>query len=128
MLKLLTLRLRRWATAALVAMYALGVMVPTVAFASGDEATIVHSLNETHGGFLTLHVHSEGKSHKHSNNTATPGHHCCGVVALPGLTPFVWGVFEPPAFSSALPARSEFGLSGGIPDRLDRPPRSFLSI
>jgi hypothetical protein len=76
MLPRLTKRLLRWGTAALVAIYALGILFPAVAFARADAASVIHVLSESHGGFLTLHFHDVGRDHDHSKK---PGHahQCC---------------------------------------------------
>jgi hypothetical protein len=50
-------RLRRLGAAMMIMAYALGVVTPTVAFAYADQASIVHVLNESHGGMLVLHFH-----------------------------------------------------------------------
>jgi hypothetical protein len=115
----------------MVAAYAFGVLGPAVAFAHADRASILHVLSETHDdGMLTLHFHDEDSDHH--DQTAKPGskmiHHCCGVVAQPGLEPPVAGaVFLPGAKITLLPP-TETSRSGRGPIRLDRPPRLLLPV
>jgi hypothetical protein len=59
MLTLLTKRVRGWAAAILVAAYAFGVLVPSLAFSFDSQASIIHSLSEIHGGMLMPHLHHD---------------------------------------------------------------------
>jgi hypothetical protein len=87
MLMFLTKRGRSWAAVMLVAAYAFGVLAPSVAFSFDANASIIHSLTEVHGGLLVPHLHHDN-DHKNSNQRVPGGgHHCCGVLALPGLPP-----------------------------------------
>jgi hypothetical protein len=123
----------------LVAAYAFGVLGPAVAFARADSASIVHVLSEAHGGMLTLHVHNEnvhdghvhsdGERHDHSTKGGSNlAHHCCGVIALPGLQPADNISILRPVLTRTLFALTEPSLSGGGLARLDRPPRYLLPL
>jgi hypothetical protein len=122
-------RFLRWGTAALVAIYALGILGPAVTFAYADTASVVHVLSESHGGFLTLHFHNDGRDHDHSKKTdGGQPHHCCGVTSISGLEPGtdIFLIARPSATSVAWP--SEQLVSNCNLDRLDRPPRDFLPL
>jgi hypothetical protein len=120
---------RRWGTAALVAIYALGILGPAVAFAHADRDSVIHVLSESHGGFLTLHFHNDGRDHDHSKKTdSSQTHHCCGVVAISGLEPGAEVSFNRLALTSAIAWPSEQRISGRNLGRLDRPPRYSLPL
>src|SRR6266849_1462103 len=115
MLRRLTRGLRRWAATALVAAYAVGVLAPAAAFALGHGSSIVHVLAEHHAGQFTLHVHDDDNDNSQQpsdNTTRGEGHHCCGVVSLPGLVPSPAVSFHQPASASVAPALTEDNLSG----------------
>jgi hypothetical protein len=109
--------------------YALGVIMPTVAFAYADHSSIVHVLSESHGGMLTLHFHDDDGDH-HDQPTkpgSGPAHHCCGVVSLPGLAPSAAVSIMPPQAMTALLPHSEPSRSGCGTARLERPPKPLLT-
>lgn len=129
----LTRRLRRWGAALLVAAYAFGILGPTVAFARADSASIVHVLSEAHGGMLNLHVHNDHVHHDGRHDHSTKGgsnlaHHCCGVIAFPGLQPADDISILRPVLTRTLFALTEPSLSGDGLARLDRPPRHPLPL
>ncbi len=107
--------------------YAFGLLGAAVAFANADRAAIVHVLDETHGGTLTLHFHHERDRHDHSGKTGSKlVHHCCGVNTVPGLGPEPTIGIVPPRITRTgfLPApQAPASHDAG---RLDRPPRSPL--
>ena len=129
-----TRTLRRWGATLLVAAYAFGILGPAVAFARADCASIVHVLSEAHGGMLTLHVHhghvhDNGERHDHSTKGGSnPAHHCCGVIAFPGLQPaYNISIFRPMLTRTPF-ALTELSLPGSAAARLDRPPRYSLPV
>jgi hypothetical protein len=129
-----TRTLRRWGAALLVAAYALGILGPAVAFARADSASIVHVLSEAHGGMLTLHVHNDhihddGERHDHSTKGGSNlAHHCCGVIAFPGLQPADDISILRPVLTRTLFALTELSLPSSGVARLDRPPRYSLPV
>jgi hypothetical protein len=118
---------RRWGTAALVAIYALGILSPAVAFAHANAASVMHVLSEAHGGFLTLHFHNDGPSSDHSND-ADHAHHCCGVTSVSGLEPNAYPSLILLPFTTTVAWPSVQRVSDYNLDRLDRPPRDFLPL
>ncbi len=122
-------RFRRWGTAVLVVMYALGILGPAVAFARADAASVIHVLSESHGGFLTLHFHNDGSDHKQSKKPGSGhAHQCCGVTSISGLEPGEHVSLMPQALASAVAWPGQQQFSGRNLDRLDRPPRFSLPL
>lgn len=123
MLTLLTKQVRGWAAGMLVAAYAVGVLAPSVAF-SLDGGSIVHSLTEVHGGLLLPHLHHDHAGHKSSGKGAPGGsHHCCGVLALPGLPPPAEISVADPVCASLVSTVPQDNLAACGPAQLERPPR-----
>jgi hypothetical protein len=131
MQKYLTRKLRALAATLMVAAYAFGVLAPTVAFARADSAAVLHVLSEPHDGMLVLHFHDGDDEQDHHDHPAKPGsgqvHHCCGVVAVPGLEPGSAPAILPPVRTSTLLPLREQWLAGRGASRLERPPRSTLT-
>jgi hypothetical protein len=122
-------RFRRWGTAVLVAIYALGLLGPAVAFARADAASVIHVLSESHGGFLTLHFHHDGSDHGQSRKPGSGhAHQCCGVTSISGLGPSVHVHLMPLTLASAVVWPDEQQVYGRNLDRLDRPPRFSLPL
>jgi hypothetical protein len=122
-------RFLRWVTAALVAIYALGILGPAVAFARADAASVNHVLSEAHGGFLTLHFHNDGRDDDHSKKPdGGHAHHCCGVNSISGLEPGADIFFLARPLATTLAWPSEQLVSDCNLGRLDRPPRDFLPL
>jgi len=116
-------RLRRLGTAMMVMAYALGVVTPTVAFAYADHASIVHVLNESHGGMLVVHFHDhDGEGYDHQPG-AGAAHHCCGFISLSGLEPPATVAIMPPQTTTALLPPPTRSLSGCGAPPLERPPK-----
>jgi hypothetical protein len=131
MQKHLTGKLRALAATLVVVAYAFGVLAPTVAFARADSAAVLHVLSEAHDGMLVLHFHDGDDDSDHHDHPAKPGsgqvHHCCGVVAVPGLEPGSAPTILPPVRSSTLLPLGARSLAGRSAPRLERPPRSLLT-
>jgi hypothetical protein len=123
-----TERFRRWATAALVAVYALGILGPAVAFAHADAASVIHVLSESHGGFLTLHFHHDDHDDRSKKSGSGPAHHCCGVTSVSGLEPGADISLIPLVLTSTVAWSAEQQVSDCNLDRLDRPPRCSLPL
>jgi hypothetical protein len=129
MLACLKKKVRRWAATALVAVYALGVLAPAAAFAHANTTSIIHVLNEAHGGLLTLHFHDDGRDHDHDQSkNRGHAHQCCGVTSTAGLEVSAAISLVPLTLASAVAWPSEQRASSYNLDRLDRPPRDFLPL
>ena len=124
MLNLLTKRVRGWAAGMLVAAYAFGVLMPSLAFSLDSQASIIHSLTEMHGGMLVAHIHHDHADDKNSGKPSPGGgHHCCGVIALAGLPPPTGVSIANQNCASLISAVPQDRHRGCGPIRLDRPPR-----
>jgi hypothetical protein len=120
----LTRQVRLWAASFLVASYAFGLLAPAIAFSFDRDASIIHSLEEAHGGLLLLHVHHDDRDQtKSSQQGPHVGHHCCGVFALQALSaPYIAYLFH--EFCGPLINAEPQDLSPlRKSSRLDRPPR-----
>jgi hypothetical protein len=129
MLTLLTKQVRGWAAGILVAAYAFGVLAPSLAFSFDSDASIIHSLTEVHGGLLMPHVHHDHGDDKNSDQRAPGGgHHCCGVLAIPGLLPPTEiSIVDQICLSLVSTVPQDHRAACG-PARLDRPPRHLPLI
>lgn len=128
MLTLLTKRVRNWATLLLVAAYSFGVLAPAISFSFDADASIVHSLTEVHAGLLMPHLHHNHDDHEKSDKRAPGGvHHCCGVLALPGLPPPTNLSVASQVCASLVAEVPQDHRTACGPMRLDRPPR-LLSL
>jgi hypothetical protein len=129
MLSLLTKQVRGWAAGVLVAAYAFGVLAPSLVFCFDSQTSIIHSLTESHGGMLLPHVHDDKAGDKNSDKRAAGGgHHCCGVVALPGLPPPTGISVADQICMSLVAAVFQDQHAACDPMRLDRPPRHLPLI
>jgi hypothetical protein len=129
MLDLLTRKWRLRAASLLVVLYALCLVAPTAVLAFS--AAAAHCLTDDHHGVGTSHVHEDGSSHRHSgtgHDEKGQADKCCGLFCVSAMVTsvefFAWQ--HPPA---AHFASFHTGiLSGRGDDRIDRPPRSLLSL
>jgi hypothetical protein len=123
----------RWRTASLlVALYAFCLAAPTVVLAFSDASVPAHCLTDENHLLGSSHVHDDGTSHQHSGGSGGADHDqpvkCCGLFGVTGIAPsigFVAGRLPPASHLAPLFAQS---LSGRGADRIDRPPRSLLSL
>ena len=127
MLTAFTRQLRLWLTSFLVAAYAFGVLAPAIAFSLDRDASIIHSLEEAHGGLLLLHVyHDDGHRAKSSQQGPHGGHHCCGVFALQALSPPYTAYLLHEFCGALIKAEPQDFSPICRPPRLDRPPRIIV--
>ncbi len=142
----LTKRFRFKAALALIALYALCILVPHAALALGSNAA-AHCLKEgpvaahVHAAEATPHSHAGGGEHHHHDAGAALGHadsgvphkhsgqdgkghagNCCGLFCVSALAlEAATALHAPPVTPSTPPGLHEF-LAGRGPDRLIRPP------
>ena len=121
--------MRLWATGAIVAAYALAVLLPSLAFSFDRDVSIVHSLTEVHGGLLIPHFHHEDADHKNPEQHVPGGaHHCCGTLSLAGLLPPTGVSIADQVCATLISSVPQDHRAGCGPARLDRPPRLFALI
>jgi hypothetical protein len=127
MLTLVTNKLRGLAAGILVAIYAFGVLAPSMVFSFNSNASIIHSLTEVHGDLLVLHFHPHDDDGKHSDKQSPGGvHHCCGVLAAPGLPPLIEVSIVATVCVALVPSLPQNDHAGCGAVTLDRPPRPSL--
>jgi hypothetical protein len=122
-------RVRIWVAALVAAMYAFSILGPALAFSMDSKVSILHSLTETHGGSIILHVHHDDADHEAPGKQGPHvGHHCCGIFALATLSAADTGfsILEQPLASVRTEPRDMRALRR--PSRLDRPPRDHAVI
>ena len=120
-------RVRSWVVTIVVAAYAFGILGPALAFSLQNNASIVHSLTEGHGGFLILHLHHDETDHQVPGKQGSHvGHHCCGVFALAGLSAFPAAFSPVGGYPALVRTEPKDGHAIRRPARLDRPPRTIL--
>jgi hypothetical protein len=124
---------RRWrAAATLVALYALCLATPTAVLAFSQIAVPAHCLTDHHHGIGTAHVHQDGSSVHHSDpGEGDDRNHptkCCGLFTVSAIAPALDFVLAQHPSISFLPALLTESLHGRNSDRIDRPPRSLLSL
>jgi hypothetical protein len=143
MIEQLTNSWRLRAAAVLAVLYAVCVLAPAAALAFGDASRAAHCVTDDHRhGVVSLHVdghdrgtghvHQDGTTHEHSkmqgdDDKALPSD-CCGIACLSALpAPLIDTAFVPVSCTAALPAVLA-DLTSRVPDLLDRPPISLLSL
>ena len=123
-------RKQRWRAASLlVALYALCLATPTAVVALGLNAIPAHCLTDDHDAGV-VHSH-HGSAHHHSGGTADHGDHegkCCGLFGITAIAPEAATFSMPPAPATQQQALIAASLSGRGSERIDRPPRSHLSL
>ena len=131
MLHVLTRKWRWRAAVAFVALYALCLAAPTAVLAFSTQTLPAHCLNDDEYGIGAIHVHEDGSSHHHSNTGGVDHDQsgkCCGLFGSIAITPVVDFIVEQHAPVSQFAASNAKSLSGRGSDRIDRPPRSNLSL
>jgi hypothetical protein len=135
MLLWLTKKLRKRAALVLAVLYASCVVTPPIALSFTDGASAAHCLADDHHGTDVQHMH--GPTHIHdSGNVPSKGTHddrgtannCCGLFcvtagAIPSLP-----VITEPGHTIAMSVSLDGVLASRASDRIDRPPRSLLSL
>lgn len=125
-------RWRRRVGVALAALYVLALAAPvtTIAFSAG--APLVHCLTETLG-ISTPHDHAATAQAGH-HHAGLPDHDhgqsekCCGLFGVTALAPSYDVTDIPLAVASAIALPRPESLYGRGSERIDRPPRTILSL
>jgi hypothetical protein len=122
----------RWRVAGvLVALYALCLVTPTAVMALGQGTIPAHCLTDDHLTAEAVHVHHDGTNHHHSGGKTGEGDHdnkCCGLFSVSAIAPDATIIAAPRALAAPQPSAVVDDLTGRASDRIDRPPRSRLSL
>lgn len=129
MLGWLTRKWRWRAAKLLVVLYALCLAAPTAALAFSNASGPALSLTDDHHDLGTIHLHQDGSSDRHQESG---GHgqagKCCGLFCLSAIAPDVGFIAGPQPLVTAIASRFAMAMTGRGSDRIDRPPRSNLSL
>jgi hypothetical protein len=127
-------RLRLQAALFIAALYALCVVAPTLALAFTDGAGAAHCFTDDHHNVAGdnehgTHIHHDGDSPDKSNHHGKQNsENCCGLFCITsGAVPLV-PELAGPNHANAMALIFDDAVLGHPSDRIDRPPRSFLSL
>jgi hypothetical protein len=135
MLRLLAKKLRMRAGLVLAVLYAFCALSPPLALAFTDSALAAHCLTDDHHGMNVQHEHGLTHSHDEGGPLGQSSDHdkgksdnCCGLFCVTaGAIPLVSALAEP-AHAITMDVIFDGVLGGRANDRIDRPPRSPLSL
>ena len=141
MLSWLITRLRFYGAIILVALYAVCVVMPSIALAFPSGSAPSHCLTDHHRGVSEaqvqggIHIHVDGDS-KHADNSMEGGDGklkchagaCCGLFCCAAITGDSGATVVQPVHASLLFGALDERLEGCGPKRIGRPPKSFLSL
>jgi hypothetical protein len=108
---------------------ALCFVAPPAVMAFGHGNHLVHCL--THGDAVDHGVPGGVGHEDHGDGAKAPANHstnCCGLFLLSALAPSSGPVLDGLLLPMALSAPTEPHLFGRVPEHLDRPPISLLSV
>jgi hypothetical protein len=126
----MTQRSRWYAASLLVALYALCVATPAAVLALGQSSLSAHCLAGDQTA-AAAHMHNDGASHHHpGSNTHNDDHEdkCCGLFGVIAIVPQLNAFSVPRAAALNQPWPISGHLTGRSSKRIDRPPKSFLSV
>ena len=130
MLSLLQYRWRQKAASLLVVLYSVCVVIPAAALIFADGATAAHCLTDDHHR-VTAHAHQDGADHEHPNTGKTDGEQsksCCGLFCLSAMIQTTEVALVAPLYAAEIPAVVGNPIQGRDTERIDRPPRTLLSL
>lgn len=113
-------------------LYALCVITPGLALAFTDSATAAQCLTDHH--HAADGRHANGEAHLHHNKGASGDHekqkseNCCGLFCVTAGTVPLSTQLGPPDHAHPIKSVLDGTLGGRPSDRIDRPPRSLLSL
>jgi hypothetical protein len=131
----LAVSLRHWrrrAGVALAALYVLALAAPVTTIALSVDAPLVHCLTEALGiGTHHDHAATAQAGQHHSglpDHDHGQGEKCCGLFGVTAIAPGYDVADVPLAVASAIAFPRPESLYGRGSDRIDRPPRTVLSL
>ncbi len=131
MLGCLSIKWRLRTASLLAVLYALCLGTPTVVMAFSQGAIPAHCLTNEHQDAGLVHMHHYGSTHRHTDGKVDDGDHeskCCGLFSVSAIAPVVDIVVAPLQPIVQQPSHISNDLNGRGSDRIDRPPRSHLSL
>jgi hypothetical protein len=145
MLSRLFPRMRFYGAITLVALYAVCVVMPSVALAFRSRSAPSHCLADNHHRIAnqdgthvhgSIHVHGIGAIGKHPGNSMEGGAGtlkchagaCCGLFCCAAITGDSDATVVQPVHASLLSGALDEHLDGRGPKRIGRPPKPFLSL
>ncbi|HEY4848897.1 MAG TPA: hypothetical protein VIH87_14215 [Methylocella sp.] len=140
MLSWLVTRLRSYGVITLVALYAVCVVMPSVAWAARRGGTSSHCLTGDRHGVsdvqLGIHTPGDGEIAKPTDNSEDSGDGkpkchagaCCGLFCGAAITGDSGATVVQPVHASLLFGALDERLDGCEPKRIGRPPKPFLSL
>ena len=121
---------RRKVGLAVAAFYLLALTTPVAAVSLSVDLSLSHCLDEIHA--LASHHHAADQVDHHHSPPADPprdlGQNCCGLFGVTAIAPSFWNTAVPMAIASSITTNPSANLFGRGFDRIDRPPRSLLSL
>ena len=130
MLSLLHYRWRLRAASLLVVMYSVCVVIPAATLIFTDAATAAHCLTDDHHRVAT-HAHQDGSDHEHPDTGKADGEQsksCCGLFCLSAMMQTIEVAVVAPLYTAEIPAVVGNRIQGRNTERIDRPPRTLLSL
>ncbi|MGB3274303.1 MAG: hypothetical protein WBA66_15590 [Xanthobacteraceae bacterium] len=141
MLRLVTRVIRIRAALVLAILFGVCTIAPSLALAVATSPAAAHCLTDDHHGTAKAPAHHHdgagaAVSHADSAQDQTSGDKssdgapasCCGVLCLTAMSASASPLFGPQINASALFPALENDVTGGGPDRINRPPIASLSM
>jgi hypothetical protein len=135
MFKRLTKRARVRSAIVVACLYAMGVLAPSIAIASADRHSADHCFSEIQAAVGATHIHADGAVHEqHGDHGATGGknettpENCCGLFSVTAALAAPFAALDPPDRADTMHFALDNALNDRDTDRIDRPPRSPLSL
>ena len=144
MLSWLIIRLRSCSAITLVVLYAACVVLPSAALAFPSGRAPTHCLTNVRLDItgaqlqdgITIHTPSDSAIHEHAGDSKEGGDGklkchvgaCCGFSCAAAITGDSADIIVRPVQASLLFRRLDESLDGCGPERISRPPKSFLSL
>lgn len=121
---------RRWAGLLVAVFYLLTLATPVTAVALSADPTHSHCLKEVHA-LVSQHQSADHSDHHHSvpvNQPSDQSQNCCGLFGVTAIAPAFVTTVMPMVVAAGITFAPSGNLLGRGFDRIDRPPRSLLSL
>ncbi|HEX5516495.1 MAG TPA: DUF2946 family protein [Pseudolabrys sp.] len=121
---------RRWVGLLAATFYMLTLAAPVTAVALSADPTHSHCLKEVHA-LVSHHQSADHSDHHHSvpaNPQSDQSQNCCGLFGVTAIAPTFVITVVPPVVAAGIAFTVSEDLFGRGFDRIDRPPRSLLSL